>query len=156
MGQNIKKSPICHHGNCLVGELHTTNQLVKICVSIIMRSRCKFRVVSLNPLCPGSPLFNWLSSRKSQNVLIPFQSSFAFHIEISHLICNANQMTGFCVKCNTGLQWVMTLAPNIVNFNIFRFLHLRYHHWFAKNHIQESGSFHMLLDLWYLFDGTLI
>ena len=36
----------------------------------------------------------------------PFQPSVAFHLEISHLICTANQVTGFYMKCNTGLKWV--------------------------------------------------
>ena len=35
-----------------------------------------------------------------------FQPSFAFHIETSRLICTANQVTGFYMKCNTGLKWV--------------------------------------------------
>ena len=34
------------------------------------------------------------------------QPSVAFHIEISHLICIANQITGFYMKCSTGLKWV--------------------------------------------------
>ena len=34
-----------------------------------------------------------------------FQPSAAFHIEISHLICSANQMTGLYMKRNTGLKW---------------------------------------------------
>ena len=33
----------------------------------------------------------------------PFQPIVAFHIETSHLICIANQMTGFYMKYNTGL-----------------------------------------------------
>ena len=32
----------------------------------------------------------------------PFQSSGTFHIETNYLICIANQMTGFHMKCNTG------------------------------------------------------
>ena len=39
----------------------------------------------------------------------PFQPSVAFHIETSHLICTANQMTGFYVKCNFGNG--LTLVP---------------------------------------------
>ena len=31
----------------------------------------------------------------------PFQFSVAFHIETSHLIWTANQITGFYMKCNT-------------------------------------------------------
>ena len=34
----------------------------------------------------------------------PFQPSDAFHIET---ICCANQMTGFYIKCNTGLKWII-------------------------------------------------
>ena len=35
-----------------------------------------------------------------------FQSSVAFHVETSHLICTANQINGFYIKCNNGLKWV--------------------------------------------------
>ena len=34
-----------------------------------------------------------------------FQPSVTFHIENSHLIFIANPMTGFYMKCNTGLKW---------------------------------------------------
>ena len=33
-------------------------------------------------------------------------SSIAFHIEATHLICTAKQMTGFCMECKTGLKWL--------------------------------------------------
>ena len=36
----------------------------------------------------------------------PFQPSVTFHIETSHLICRANQITSFYMKCNTGLTRV--------------------------------------------------
>ena len=39
-----------------------------------------------------------------------FQPSFAFLMETSHLIWAANQMTGFHLKCNTGLKWAIFLA----------------------------------------------
>ena len=32
--------------------------------------------------------------------------------ETSHLFCSANQMTGFSMKCNTGLKWVHPLSAN--------------------------------------------
>ena len=35
-----------------------------------------------------------------------FQASVAFHIEISHLFCSANQMIGFYIKRITGLKWL--------------------------------------------------
>ena len=41
--------------------------------------------------------------------LNPFQSSVAFHIETSHSTCTANQMTGFYMKCNTGLKCIEQL-----------------------------------------------
>ena len=34
----------------------------------------------------------------------PFQPRVVFYIETSHLIYTANQMTGFYMKCNTGLK----------------------------------------------------
>ena len=45
----------------------------------------------------------------------PFQSSVAFHIKTSHLICTVNQMNGFYMKCNPGLKWVKQsfLAKNL-------------------------------------------
>ena len=39
-------------------------------------------------------------------VLNPFQPSVTFLIETSHLVCTANQRTGFYKKCNIGLKWV--------------------------------------------------
>ena len=38
--------------------------------------------------------------------IIPLQPSFAFHKETSHLICIANQVNGFFLKCKNGLKWV--------------------------------------------------
>ena len=35
-----------------------------------------------------------------------FQPSGPFRIETNHLICSVNQMTGFYMKCTTGLKWV--------------------------------------------------
>ena len=39
-------------------------------------------------------------------VVNPSQPGVAFHIETSHLICTANQVTGFYMEYNTGLKWV--------------------------------------------------
>ena len=44
------------------------------------------------------------------NKFNPFQPSVAFNIETSHLICSANQMTGFYMKCNIGMKWVKVNA----------------------------------------------
>ena len=38
--------------------------------------------------------------------LTHFKPNVAFHIEISHLIFRANQMTGFYMKCNSKIKWV--------------------------------------------------
>ena len=45
------------------------------------------------------------------HALNPFQSSAGFHIETSHLICIANQVTGFYMKCSPELKW---FKPNLV------------------------------------------
>ena len=46
-----------------------------------------------------------------------FIFSVAFHIETSHLICIANQMTGFYMKCNTGLKSVNFYCGGASNLN---------------------------------------
>ena len=46
----------------------------------------------------GNPVMNCVISCN------PFHSSFVFDIETSHLIYLANQMTGFYIKCSTGLK----------------------------------------------------
>ena len=46
------------------------------------------------------------------NCINSFQPSDAFYIETSHLICSANQVTGFYMKCNTGLKWVKLIKGN--------------------------------------------
>ena len=48
----------------------------------------------------------------------PFYLSVAFHIEIGHLICCANQMTDYYMKYNTGLIWVC-LFMYLVFYNLF-------------------------------------
>ena len=42
----------------------------------------------------------------SRMLLNPFQPSVAVHIKTSHLFCRSKQMTGFYMKCNTGLKGV--------------------------------------------------
>ena len=46
-----------------------------------------------------------------------FIFSVAFHIETSHLICIANQMTGFYMECNTGLKSVNFYCGGASNLN---------------------------------------
>ena len=58
-----------------------------------------------------------------------FGPSVAFHIETSHLISIANQMTGFYRKCNTGLKWVKLekLTKSIFHSTNFEILNLISH-----------------------------
>ena len=57
-----------------------------------------------------------------------FQTSVALRTETSHLICIANQMTGFYIKCNTDLRWVTQwyFTTSVVNgpFNLFPWRYL--------------------------------
>ena len=43
------------------------------------------------------------------------QQSVAFHIETSHLIYTANQVTGLYMNCNGGLKWVNSTSRVLVN-----------------------------------------
>ena len=60
----------------------------------------------------------------------PFQPSIAFHVETSHLICFANQITGFYMKCNNGLKWVNLFIADVpkdpieekIKLNAFHFV----------------------------------
>ena len=40
----------------------------------------------------------------------PFRPSSEFHTEIGYLICYANQMTGFCMKCINDVKWVKLMG----------------------------------------------
>lgn len=45
--------------------------------------------------------------------LILLYASLAFYKETSHLVCTANQMSGFYIKCRAGLQWFnVETTPN--------------------------------------------
>ena len=48
----------------------------------------------------------------------PSQSSVAFHTETSHLIYTANKMTGFYIKCNSGLRWVNSTCRILINGSV--------------------------------------
>ena len=39
-----------------------------------------------------------------------FQTSVAFHIETSQLVCSANQITGFYMNRITKLKWIKFIA----------------------------------------------
>ena len=59
---------------------------------------------------------NFVKVPQSKKIVNPFQHSVAFYIETSHLICSVYQMTGFFMKCNTGLKWV-NLVPLLLVLN---------------------------------------
>ena len=61
--------------------------------------------------------FRDLKISKNTKVINPFQPIVAFHKETSHLICSANQMTGFYMECNTGLKWVNPFHTNGLFYN---------------------------------------
>ena len=45
-------------------------------------------------------------NNEPEQSISPFQPNVAFHIKTSHLTGSANQITGFRMKCNTGLKCV--------------------------------------------------
>ena len=62
---------------------------------------------SLFPAIQRFLLFCTMSRRILENIVVnAFQPSVMFHTETSHLFCSLKQMTGFYMKCNTGLKWV--------------------------------------------------
>ena len=65
-------------------------------------------------------------TRCGSKELNPFQPSVASHIETRHLFYRAKQMTGFYMKCNTGLKWGK-MVSNEQYFSIaamFKFFHI--------------------------------
>ena len=48
----------------------------------------------------------------------PSQPSVAFHRETSHLICSANQMTGFYMECNIGLKRAKIISHMTRRYNV--------------------------------------
>ena len=62
---------------------------------------------SFSPLLLGVPCFYPNKEKFGTGALFNrFQPSVAFHIETSPLICTANQITVFYMKCSTGMKWV--------------------------------------------------
>ena len=49
----------------------------------------------------------------------PFQPNVTFFIENSDVICNANQMTGSYIKCNTGLKWISYIVNRMARVRLF-------------------------------------
>ena len=55
--------------------------------------------------------------KTQKNAFNPFQPSVAFHVETSHLFCFAKQVTGFYMKCNTGLTFVNPFRANALQYS---------------------------------------
>ena len=70
-----------------------------------------------------------------------FQPSIAFHIETSHLICSANQMTGFYMKCNTELKWVKSAKFTLKKIADYSVIFQR--HMFYKFCMWHCLGFHL-------------
>ena len=72
----------------------------------------KFFEVTLEGITNASNLKE-LSSISRKSTFDPFQPSVSFHITTSQLICIVNQINGFYMKNNNGLQWVKnsTIEP---------------------------------------------
>ena len=71
-------------------------------------------IFSSNRALPKNTGKQWKKQERSGSSFIklrltflfnPFQYSVACHIENGHSVCIANKMTGFYMKCNTGLKW---------------------------------------------------
>ena len=74
---------------------------------------------------PFIPILSSILKQLLQNIgmyeLILAQLLYLFHIETSHLICSANQMTDFYMKCNIWipvLKWKEILESNRLWFLI--------------------------------------
>ena len=48
----------------------------------------------------------------------PSQPSVAFHTEASHLIYTTDQMTGFYMKSNSGLEWANSTCQILINSSV--------------------------------------
>ena len=61
------------------------------------------------------------------------QPSVGFHMETSHLIFTANQITGFHMECNTGLKWVKVC---IWQFQTILFRRsVEFHHYYLRSEV---------------------
>ena len=65
-----------------------------------------------------TPFLIKCSKHDPREYLNPSQPSAAFHIETSHLIYTANQMTGFYVKRTSGLKWVNSTCRISINGSV--------------------------------------
>lgn len=59
----------------------------------------------------------FLANQIKYQLLNSFHPSTQFHLETSHLICDATQMVGFYMKCNTGRKQ-FSMCSDIFSFEI--------------------------------------
>ena len=64
--------------------------------------------IKLTPLPPQKNILSKSPALLGLKHVDSFHPSVALHIKTSRLICIANQMTGFYMKCNAGLKWLKT------------------------------------------------
>ena len=91
-----------------------TNNYVKFsylqsCTTNFFRNSFRRKIFSfISAQCSWFTWLTWLYvSEGSRNWSLDlFQPIVAFYLEVSHLICCVNQVSGFYMKCNTGLKWV--------------------------------------------------
>ena len=78
----------------------------------IIENICQYRYVYIRNLkYPNT------TASKYFVISIPtFQLCVKFHAETSNLICSINQMTGFCMRWNTWLNWVKLKYEGILFF----------------------------------------
>ena len=48
-------------------------------------------------------------------IITPVLPNVLYHIESSYFFCRSKQMTGFYMKCNTGIKWVKRTKCNNTN-----------------------------------------
>ena len=103
----------------------TLAKVLKDCMGMeafaCLRDQLNFSISSRNFVVLVKTLNN--SPGKVQNGLTQF--SLVLHSIQKPVIRNANQVTGFYMKCNTGLKWVNFNSQNISSYMLlFLFHHL--------------------------------
>ena len=113
---------------CLIGlcpGLSVDNWICIFIVNLIANQlkQCSFRsaclcfhhVETIQLICATNHLPISINDNNDLTRVNPLEPSVAFHIETSHFIDNAKQMTGFYMKCNNGLKWfnLLITSPHI-------------------------------------------
>ena len=77
-----------------------------LAIAVINYEKADIKVFYSYPIFFGSFRVVKYFLQSFRSSINSFQSSFAFHIETSHLFCSAKQKPGFYMKQNIGLKWV--------------------------------------------------